>query len=57
MQTFECDESEPDKFDEHYLEYLTDLMIDQPDTIEVIKKFMPDLSVDWEEIAFRLDDE
>ena len=60
MQIFECDESEPDKFEEHYLEYLTDLMVDQPNTIEVIQKFMPDLSVDWEYInteAFRLDDE
>lgn len=54
-------EAEVDElYEEYKLEYLTDLMMDNPNTIDVVQKFMPDFPVDWEQLkidAVRTDDE
>jgi len=35
-------------YQECHFEYLTDLMMDCPNTFEVIKSFLPNLDIDWE---------
>jgi hypothetical protein len=73
VQRFECEtdyesheepedaEAEAEElYDEHKLEYLTDLLMDNPNTIDVVQKFMPDFPVDWKQLkidALRVDDE
>lgn len=51
----EAEEAAEEVYREFHLEYLTDLMMDRPNTFDVIKSFMPNLNVDWKEIKAEID--